>query len=414
MNCSNIQEFVLDIKPIIENCSHVLALQESLLLPFCAVFEAYWKRFSQASFQPPIGGIRRARLKPAARKAWNRAQVDDTRWFVSRCQTNDIRATLTGCHRFESIGKDKSYVVKPVAGAGSEAVHITSGSNLTLTIEKARSYIREYGTVNRGNRNINVDGTEYDLNEDILVEEYLEGPEFTVDGFIHNGEVSCVVQHKETRVQSTFIGDGLIVSPPDRTDGSRRISPADPTSALSPRSDAGDGSFCSFLRAGLRALEIDNWPFHAEVIQTVSGLRFVELNARPGGGLLWHTCGLHLGIDPFQFAVQLLTGNVKKRSLPASARLVTGQFPIYAHKQGIFKSMLGVDEARNHPAVARIDVVAQPGFEIKTLEKENYLAFVSLRGSNHAAIRAAWHTLSQLLVPVIRNPRKRDKAPHRA
>ena len=181
---------------------------------------------------------------------------------------------------------------------------------------------------------------------DVLIEEELQGPEYTVDGFVQFGVVHAVVQHKETRRRRPFFGDGLIVSPPDPRCRS--------ASSLGLRPDAHCGLdesvFVDVVRRGLNALGIDSWSFHAEMIVHNGVPNFVELNPRPAGGLLWQTAGLRLGVDPIEATVAL---HLRERLEPSRRGGVVGQFPIYADQLGRFSEVIGGDEALRMTRSAR-------------------------------------------------------------
>jgi hypothetical protein len=111
--------------------------------------------------------------------------------------------------------------------------------------------------------------------------------------------------------------------------------------------------FVDLLTRGLAALGFTNWVFHAEIIATKQGLRFVELNPRPPGGLLSRTASVHLGVDLFEAIMRIHLGIDTE---PASQCMVTGQFPIYAERIGTVVSIGGLDEAKAIPCVDRIEM----------------------------------------------------------
>jgi hypothetical protein len=55
-----------------------------------------------------------------------------------------------------------------------------------------------------------------------LIEAYVDGTEFSIDGWIDEDSFQAIVQHKLYTIRSSFVGDGPTISPPlKQTDTSR-------------------------------------------------------------------------------------------------------------------------------------------------------------------------------------------------
>ena len=344
----------------------------------------------------PESGIRRARVKPWARNVWNRERVDMSRWAVH----SDAREVCGNLNtRGPSIESDREveFYVKPLCGMASEMVRRVKGvEGILAHASEIEAYFADR-RIRGGDGSITtIDddfGHTYNLYKDVLIEEVLTGPEFTVDGFVVNGEVACVVQHKESRNESSFVGDGLITSPPEYA--TYRIGQVQDSSLLVSTATVPPlGDFIVLVRRGLAVLGIDNWAFHAEVIATPDGLRFVELNPRPAGGLLWLTAGMQLGIDPFEALVRL---HLRIPTAVPRPHWVTGQFPIYAHRPGEIRAVHGIAEARDMPFVKAITNIAAVGTRIVGVNRENYLAFVAIQAPSHEAVREAEWQVRRLI-----------------
>ena len=342
------------------------------------------------NFHVPVEGIRRARLKPVARELWNRAGVDLTKWTI-RCESAKRSDAWNAIGGLSSLEGGRQYIVKPIAGMASEAVAACSAKEVVQRVDdvraflRAQTYFRPMGTpgssveCDLGHRK----DTYYPYS-DVLVEEFIDGDEFTIDGSISESGAAIAVQQKEFRVVKPFFGDGLIVSPPD-------------VRAIGRSDDLGDSmlqagqcltdqaSFASFLERGARALGLCDWVFHAEVIQLGrNALRFVELNPRPAGGLLWHTAGMHLGLDALESVVRM---HLKIHTPTLKRGWITGQFPIYAQKVGVVLRVEGLEDAEACPGVQRVVPVLRAGDRVVSLDKENYVAFVSIYAESHQAVR---------------------------
>lgn len=330
-------------------------------------------------------GMRLARIKPLARARWNRQGVDPTRWAILEEGLPHRNVE----HRLQRAGLlDSRCIVKPIAGMGSAAVTpmpVTGVEAIAQAAERVYGHWAERLAAPERDRRICIEETEFAIYKQALVEEFLEGPEYTVDGIVQGDQLRFAVQHKETRHVGTFVGDGLIVAPPDVLDfwahqASRQSPPSERQSARQA------WEFESLLRGGLAAIELRQWVFHAEVISTESGLRFVELNPRPPGGLLSRTASMHVGIDLFEAVIRFHLGI----DVPsASFRTVTGQFPIYADQPGVIVNVRGIEAAKRLPCVESVELATALPFTVTSVDQENYAVFISLRATNHTEIRAA-------------------------
>lgn len=329
----------------------------------------------------PDDAILRARIKPAARRRWRSAHVENTNWTV----VSDLRDTEM-IHDAEGKlarnGKSPKYV-KPICGAGSENV---SKVNTWGEVRKKRDEIHRHFAKSGRNMDetIDVDGCKYQLYRDVIVEEALVGAEYTIDGWANCDGAAYVAQHKETRWVSCFFGDGGIYAPPDVKCSLKGVkSPLQFTGTPIIKREAMD----AFVNSGAKALGISEWCFHAEAICTSDGKwHFIEINPRPAGGLLWRTAGLHLGMDTMELAVRLHLGH---ECLPVRGGWVTAQFPLYVLKKGREWTVEGVECAREIKFVERVTVLKSPAGGAKSLDEENYAAFVCIHAPSHAEARAA-------------------------
>ena len=365
-----------------------LCAQDRAMLPYVKA----WRELRSSAGETlhvPCDGITRARVKPLARELWNLSGVDATEWTVATGQDWTVDR-LSGGGTLLQFARDREYVVKPVAGMASEAVKVCLGSDIEQCVAEVRAFLSVQpvssesgpeGTVVTDT--INGIRRKYSLFTDVLIEEKLPGNEYTVDGYVVGGSVCVAVQQKEYRIIKPFFGDGLIVSPPSTDELQADVE--SPSVAHAGTCHTRPGAFEALLERGLAALGLDNWVFHAEIMETPNNeLRFVELNPRPAGGLLWLTAGVHVGQDPYEIMLKM---HLRHDVLTKRSGWVTGQFPVYAKRAGKISHVKGIEEARNISGVIKVVQVARKGDEIVSLEKENYLAFVSIYAATHDDVR---------------------------
>ena len=135
---------------------------------------------------------------------------------------------------------------------------------------------------------------------DIVVEEYLAGPEISVDGSIVSGAYQPhIVARKKTGPPPFFEETGHVVSPDD---------PA-----------GSDPDILQILRRGHAALGFDHGMTHTEIKFTAHGPVIIEINGRPGGDLIPRLGWLAAGVDLGMIAAQVAAGRQPSPSTPATS-----------------------------------------------------------------------------------------------
>src|SRR5205814_6353046 len=127
--------------------------------------------------------------------------------------------------------------------------------------------------------------------ESVLVEEYLDGPEITVDAVVWRGEVRpAFISHKELDQPPTFEETGHIVVADDPLLRDERLQAA--------------------VQAAHAALGFEHGVTHTEVRLTSRGPRIVEVNGRLGGDLITYVGLLATGVDLAVAAAWLAAGEL--------------------------------------------------------------------------------------------------------
>jgi biotin carboxylase len=180
----------------------------------------------------------------------------------------------------------------------------------------------------------------------VLVEEFIAGPEISVEMLVSGGRVSVLALSEKVRTPPPWFVDTMTTFP--------AVLPASTATAA-----------VEVARAGVVAVEVDDAAVHAELIVTEGGPVIVELAARGAGVhiftkmLPWVT-----GIDVVGCLVDMALGNdvvVEPERLRASTLV----FP--SAPQGILRAVRGLDEARAVEGVSDIALYLAPGDRIAEL-----------------------------------------------
>lgn len=130
----------------------------------------------------------------------------------------------------------------------------------------------------------------YSSNGDVLIEEFLEGKEYSVETISYCG-VTTIIQYTEK-----------IITPYPNTVEMGHIQPADLT-------EKEKEDIKNIVISGINALGINNSAAHSEVMLTHSGAKVIEIGARLGGDFIGsHLTKSSTGISMDRAAIQIALG----------------------------------------------------------------------------------------------------------
>ncbi|MDR1264720.1 MAG: ATP-grasp domain-containing protein [Propionibacteriaceae bacterium] len=219
-------------------------------------------------------------------------------------------------------------VLKPTNAASSQNVFFVAGpDDMTRIFPQMRGFTTSY--------------LGFPVRPEYLVEEYLDGPEFSVEIFVANGRtVFAEVTEKLTSPLPYFVEVGHVF----------------PTSALI-------GEKAPMIALAARALEavgLTDGPAHVELKQTAAGPRIVEVNGRPGGDQISSVLmPAAYGINPFRQAISSALGRPLDFTVHEAASCAIGF--ICAEHGGEFETITGLTDVLGDESVIRSVVEAQPG-----------------------------------------------------
>ena len=249
-------------------------------------------------------------------------------------------------------------VVKPTGLAGSRGVYV----------------LRQAGDLARWERLLQ----RYDYRGPFLVEEYLDGPEFSVETISSRG------RHHVIGVTRNYLGPApLFVE-------TGHVFPA-PDPAVS-------------AEVGALAVELLNLagyrtgPAHTEIIWTRSGPRIVESQARLAGGRIPHLIKLATGLDPERAVFRALAGRpLGTASTTCSARVAFLEFPC-----GRLRSVTGLEAVRDLGFVRELSFPFEPGDIIPpVVDAKSRHGYVVVTGDSPRQTRARAERARSMISTVV-------------
>ncbi len=274
-------------------------------------------------------------------------------WFVRVPLATDRTADVSG------LRLDFPCVVKPLGLSGSRGViRADSPAQLEAAVDRvarllARPQVR---TIRSG------------LEDEILIEAFIDGREFAIEGVVTAGRLRVfAIFDKPDPLDGPFFEETIYVTPSDL--------PAETQDAVARE-----------VQRAATALGLVHGPIHAECRVGPSGIVMLEIAARPIGGL----CSRVLRFDPgaatleevlLRHALGAETSGYRRESQAAGVMMI----PI--PKRGVFRRVEGEGDARAVHLVEEIRITAKPDQLLEPLpEGASYLGFIFARGPERAAV----------------------------
>lgn len=224
-----------------------------------------------------------------------------------------------------------SIIVKPSRNSGSRGItHLNAGSSseqILQAFHRAMSESRDHSA---------------------LIEQYIEGPEFSVEALVWNG-----------RIEILAVTDKLTTGTPNFVEmGHSQPTQLPPDSAMAVRNAA---------ISGIRALGLDWCAAHAEVKLAPSGPFLMEIGARLGGDFITtELVPRSTGIDMVAAAIQLSLGEEPDLHPAHSSQGAAIRY--FDPLPGVVEQIDGVAEARQMPGVKIVDVYMKPGDRVGVVD----------------------------------------------
>lgn len=285
-------------------------------------------------------------------KAFEKHNVEHPWYYIAENQTE-----------FEQVLNSITFpcIMKPIDNAGSRGVVLCHNKDMLK---------KEYGYSCKESRK----GA-------IIIEEYLQGPEFSVEVMVIEGEPYVLqITDKMTTGAPHFVEMGH--SQPSRT------------------CENNQEKIRELACRAVKAVGIQCGPAHVEIILTSQGPKMVELGARMGGDCITtHLVPLSTGIDMVKCTIETACGmkvDIRPKFQKASA------IKYFNTPSGILMSIDGVEAARGLPGIQEISFVKTVGERIKAINSSgDRIGFVIAQDkSPELAIDACTRAMKNILIRV--------------
>jgi len=195
---------------------------------------------------------------------------------------------------------------------------------------------------------------------DILVEDYIPGREFALEGVVTAGKLQTLALFdKPDPLEGPYFEETIYVTPSRET-----------SEIQAQMRDA--------AQAAVGALGLTDGPVHAEMRVNGLGVWMLEVAARPIGGLCARVLRFNDGSLERLLLRHAVGEDVSGFQLAPGAH---GVMMIPIPHAGVYRGVVGLEEARRVPGVEEIIITAKEGQQVLPLpEGSTYLGFLFFRG----------------------------------
>src|SRR5579862_2032538 len=263
-------------------------------------------------------------------------------------------------------------VLKPVALSGSRGVmRADDPESLRTALERLRALLASPDV--RAERN--------DDHRTALVEGFIPGREFAIEGLLHHGDLHVLaIFDKPDPLDGPFFEETIYVTP----------------SSAEPQTQE---AIVRAVTAAARAIGLYHGPIHAECRVNPTGVFVLEVAARPIGGLCARSlrfvpAGIRdsgIGVGPIALE-ELLLRHALGESPAAWVReaQASGVMMIPIPRRGILRGVEGGDAARRVPGVQDVRITAKMEQLLVPLpEGSSYLGFIFASAAEPRAVERA-------------------------
>lgn len=247
-------------------------------------------------------------------------------------------------------------VVKPTDSGGQRGVHIVRQSG---NVESAFEAAMQYAS-----------------NEQVLLQEYVQGPEINVTAIVTDGEIHLLSLSNRLTADAERFGIAIEhCAPPD-------ISRADRSAVR------------EIAESAISAIGIENGIAYPQIIVGADGPRLVEIAARIPGGQMHKVTMYRSGVDLIRAAINYALGadfTIDDVSVEIPHRAVSVRFFTeldVREEVRVLRSIRNLDEARSLPGVEAIDIWLTEGDPVPPLsDATDRFGYVLATAVNSTAAR---------------------------
>jgi biotin carboxylase len=297
----------------------------------------------------PSPAVRASRNKLASRRAFKTAGLL-TPAFFDVSIADDPAAIAATC--------TFPVVIKPLALSGSRGV---------MRVDRASDFVWAFDRLVRLLRSPDVLSERDDAHGRALIESYIPGNEFAIEGVMTDGVFRVfVIFDKPDPLDGPFFEETIYVTP-------------------SRASQAVQRAIVDQVAIAARALGLRHGPIHAECRVNTQGVYLLEVAPRPIGGLCARAVRFGNSLSLEEVLLRHALGeDISGATTSAEA---SGVMMIPIPRRGVYRGVSGINTALAIDGVDDLRITAKPDEVVLPLpEGRSYLGFIFASGGNPARV----------------------------
>ncbi|GMA46544.1 ATP-grasp domain-containing protein [Tetragenococcus muriaticus] len=255
-------------------------------------------------------------------------------------------------------------IFKPVGGAGSKGIFkIDENTN----VEETYRLMLET-TSPEEDKTFSYYPNEY------IYEEYLEGPEVSIDGVVQD-HIVYMTGVADNLVSEDYSLDYMEIFPSEKDDETIK-------------------EIKRSTKTAVKELGFNDCSFHLEGRVTKEGFKMLEVAARPAGGFIAsHVIENASGISYIEFIIKVAVGENIQDSWPEFDKISNQSvchYEVLANEEGVITNIRGLDDVMEDEDVIFIIPVKQINEEVVLPPKDfesSYLATAIIRGKGYSEVK---------------------------
>ncbi|WP_298335416.1 ATP-grasp domain-containing protein [Ferrimicrobium sp.] len=215
----------------------------------------------------------------------------------------------------------------------------------------------------------------------LLLESYVEGPEFAVEGILNGEDLEVLMIFAKPDIgEGPYFWESTYLGPAKLTPAQQR-------------------ELTSAVERGARALGLADTPVHAELRLAKGRATILELAPRSIGG----RCSAAIRFGDGQRLEDIILRRALGDTSPIKRRnRSVGIYMIPTPTRGIFREVIGLDTALATSGVTGLEITVNPGTKVYPPPlTDRYLGFIFAEGLSHASVQHALSEASAQLKIVI-------------
>ena len=219
----------------------------------------------------------------------------------------------------------------------------------------------------------------FDLVNDYLIEEFIPGPEISIDSIVQRGRTSPFGIAEQVRMKPPYFVQEAEFMPFVGGDSLER-------------------EILDLNRRTIEAFGITDSPVHLEIILSPDGPRVVELACRIGGDNIHDAVFQTTGWNLMHEAVMTALGIEREYTISRHAH--TAMQYLLPTRRGILDEIRVPEEVTSNPLVTEIEITAKPGAAIvPPPESFEFLGYIQTRGrTREEAAAILSHVLGEISI----------------